>query len=363
MKKILIVFSHPAPYKVHFFNLLSKHVDLTVIFERTLSSYSKKQYQNNPPFLFKTIAIGGVNLGKENHFSFNLIRHLKKHTYDAIIMNGYSSLTEMVTIRYLIRHHIPYLLYVNGGVIRQENLLKKRIKKYLISHAKAWFSPSIHTDAYLLHYGANPHAIYHYPYATIYEHEILKTRPTDREKRDLRTKYQLPPTHLTISVGQFIRRKNFLQLIQFWKTLPPSFHLLIIGDGPLLGTYERYIKRHHLTHITLKPFQPKSALLELYKTSDVFILLSKEDIYGHVINEALSQGLPVLTTQQTISGKTLIDQSTGVLVDVFQPKTFKKAFESLLKQSSFASLERAKENTYEKMVEAHLEHFKELGLV
>ena len=33
--RVLIIFNHPAPYKVNAFNELAKYVDLTVIFERT----------------------------------------------------------------------------------------------------------------------------------------------------------------------------------------------------------------------------------------------------------------------------------------------------------------------------------------
>jgi glycosyltransferase involved in cell wall biosynthesis len=303
-------------------------------------------------------------LGKENHVSFQLINHLKTHAYDAIIMNGYSSMTEILTIRFLKRRNIPYILYVNGGIIRKESSFKYRLKRSLIQHAYAYFSPSRHVDPYLIHYGARPSTIFHYPYATIFEHDIVKRIPTEQDKRQLREKHQLPHQHLTISVGQFIKRKNFESLLAFWRTLPPSFHLVLIGDGPLLKTYERYVARHRMRHVTIKPFQPKPALLECYQASDVFILLSKEDIYGHVINEALSQGLPVMTTHQTISGKTLLTDETGVLVDVHQPSTFRPHYEKLLsKHKPEASLVLARQSTFETMLRVHLEHFKQLGLV
>lgn len=361
MKKVLFVFSHPAPYKVHFLNLLAQHVHLTVVFERQLGSYSKKQYQNNPPFAFQTLELGGLTLGKENHYSRSLIRHLKQNSYDLIIMNGYSSFTEMMTIRYLIQHRIPYYLYVNGGVIRRENLLKKRLKRFLISHAKGYFSPSAFVDPYLIHYGANPKHIYHYPYATIFADDVLKQPLSRKAKMALRDRYQLSHDHLTISVGQFIPRKNFLALLHFWKTLPTSFHLLLVGDGPLLRRYEVFIRKNRMHNVTLKPFQPKYSLLEMYQASDAFILLSKEDIYGHVVNEALSQGLPVMTTFQTFSGKQLLNETIGQLVDVHQPASWRAAFEALVRIENIQPcLDKAKENTFETMVEAHRIVLKEI---
>ena len=36
--RVLIIFNHPAPYKVSVFNELAKYVDLTVLFERNILS-------------------------------------------------------------------------------------------------------------------------------------------------------------------------------------------------------------------------------------------------------------------------------------------------------------------------------------
>lgn len=354
MKNILIVFSHPAPNKVHFFNGLSQHFNLTVVFERKLGSYSKKQYQNNPQYRFQELDIKGMSLGKENHFSHHLIQHLKKHTYDMIIMNGYSSWTEIHTIHFLISQKIPYYLYVNGGVIRKENFLKRMIKQYLISHAKGYFSPTAIVDSYLVHYGAKKNAIHHYPYATIFDEDVIKVPVTRDEKMIIRARYQLSNNHLSISVGQFIHRKNFLALLKFWKSLPSSFELVIVGDGPLLRQYEKFKSKHGLNNVTFKPFQPKHALLEMYRCADAFVLLSKEDIHGHVINEALSQGLPVLTTLQTISGQHLLTNQIGRLVDVKSPNTWRKAFEEVVSlENPLASLQVAKANTFETMIQTH----------
>ena len=51
--KVLIVFNHPAPYKVKLFNELSKKLDLFVIFERKYAKdrptnfYSEKNFEFN----------------------------------------------------------------------------------------------------------------------------------------------------------------------------------------------------------------------------------------------------------------------------------------------------------------------------
>lgn len=360
MKSVFFLFSHPAPYKVNLFNGLAKSLDLTVFFERTLGKYAQQQYIPTSQWQFRYRMLKGIKLGKENHLSFEVIQHFKHHRYDAIVMNGYASLTEMVTILFLQRMKIPYYLYVNGGVIRQDPWWRFILKKRLISKAKGYLSPSPLVDPYLVHYGAKREAIFHYPYATIFANEVLPTPLTKQEKLSLRKTIGLPlEGDILLAVGQFIPRKNFFPLLKAWEKIPKDRNLVLIGDGKEKRRYERWMQTHHLTHVILKPFQPKNLLLSMLRASDGFILLSKEDIYGHVINEALSQGIPVLTSDKVVSGQVLIKpEKNGLILPLLALDHLPKAVHTLLQiKNPEASLQIARENTIEQMVKAHLEFF------
>jgi glycosyltransferase involved in cell wall biosynthesis len=360
MKSCFFLFSHPAPYKVNLFNGLAKHLHLTVFFERELSGYAKEQYLAKENWKFNYRMLKGIPIGKENHVSFEVKKHLSETTYDYIVINGYSSWTEIDTILYLQRNKIPYYLYVNGGVIRKDIPWKFALKKKLISGAKGYFSPTPIVDDYLVHYGAKRETIMHYPYSTIFQEEVLNIPLSIEEKKVLRKTVGLPKDgHIFISVGQFIPRKNFSELIRLWKHMPKDDQLIIVGNGPLKKKYQTLIRKFKLSNIILKPFQPKNLLLSMLRASDGFILLSKEDIYGHVINEALSQGIPVLSTDQVISSKVLIKQGVnGYRISFHSMSTFpKKVHQLRLLQNPEASLMVAKENTIEQMVKSHLVHF------
>ena len=50
--------------------------------------------------------------------------------------------------------------------------------------------------------------------------------------------------------------------------------------------------------------------------SDLFVLPTREDIWGLVINEAMSFGLPIITTRKCIAGTELItDGENGYLLE------------------------------------------------
>ena len=363
MPKVLIVFNHPAPYKVKLFNELSKHIDLTVIFERSKASDRNKSFYEESNYQFKTVKIHGLNIGKENIISNGVKKHLKHNPYDLVIMNGYSQFAEMKAINYLIKQEIPYTLYINGGIIKQkESSLKRRLKHKYISHASNYLSPDENSNRYLVFYGANKSKIYNYPYSTIYKDEIL-INPIDNElKFELREKANIREEKVFVSCGQLIKRKNYLELIKKWQEVNPNYGLYIIGDGKEKTHLERYIKENKIHNVHLPGYMKRKELFEFYHLSDAFIFPSDEDIYGHVINEAMSQGLPVISTPNVNASKKLIKNGfNGYIISSIENDELLEAINNVIKDNlSSNALKTANENTIEKMVEAHLEILKRI---
>lgn len=359
MKKILIVFNHPAPYKVRLFNELSKVFDLHVIFERKSASDRDKKFYFEEDYKFKTHDIKGIRLGRENILSSGVKKHLKHNTYDLVIMNGYSTFAEMKAINYLKRHKIPYVFYINGGTIREkEGLLKKVIKTHYIKGAKMYFSPDEESNKYLVYYGADKNKIQNYPYSTIYENEIAKENVN---KVELRKKLGLNFDKVFVSSGQLIERKNYVSLVKEWISFPKDNALVLIGDGKERKQIESIIKENKLDNVILKGFLPREEMFEYFKASDAFLFPSHEDIYGHVINEALSQGIPVVSTNKVNSAVKLIKPNqNGELLDSLTGVSLKLAIEKVTERSLFnACINTANENTVEKMAERHVEMINE----
>lgn len=361
--KVLFVFAHPAPYKIDLFNGLAPHVDLTVVFERHSSGFRHPFFYDRTRYDFRTIFLRGLSLGAENHFSFELIRHLRKNRYDLIVMNGYSSITEILTIRFLQRKKIPYILYVNGGVIHEDPPWRKRLKTKLVKGASHYFSPTAFVDPYLIHYGAAPEKIFHYPYATIFEKDIAAQPLTLDEKTAFWKKLQIKKGPVFISAGQFVDRKNNMRVLQLWSKRPKSNQLLLIGSGPDEAKYRRYIEEKQLKNVYILPYQKRERLLELTRHADGFIILSKEDIYGHVINESLSQGVPVISSRHVMAALHLVEEGVnGHLVDLDDDDVILQAISNISKTSMFdACTATAKRNTFEHMVAHHLEAFRHIA--
>lgn len=357
MKKVLIVFNHPAPYKVRLFNELSKNFELHVIFERQSASDRNKSFyfENDYNFIFHKIR--GLKLGRENILSNGIKKHLKNNKYDLIVMNGYSTLAEMSAIKYLKKHKMTYSFYINGGIIKsKESKLRKHIKTKYISGANFYFSPDEVSNEYLIYYGANKDKILNYPYSTIFESEILESEPN---KIELRKNKNISFEKMFVSSGQLIKRKNYFSLVKEWKNYPENYGLFLLGDGEEKDRIVKYIQENNMKNVILPGFLNRKEMFEYIKMSDVFLFPSKEDIYGHVINESLSQGVPVISTMHVNSSVKLIKNGTnGFLLEELNGEKLKEAIEYCLSNNLFDNcIKVAKENTIEEMAKVHVELF------
>ena len=359
MKKVLIVFNHPAPYKVRLFNELSKYFDLHVIFERNSASDRSKGFYFEEKYNFTTHKIHGIKVGREGLISCGVKKHLQYNEYDLIIMNGYSHWAEMKAIDWMKKWHAPYVLYINGGTIKKESWLKKKIKHHYISRANAYFSPDEESNKCLVYYGANSKVIYNYPYSTIYEKEINYIKP---DKAVLREELGIKFDRVFVSSGQLIARKNYISLIKEWEKYPENYVLILMGDGKQRKEIENLIKSDNIKNVILTGFLPRERMFKYFRAADCFLFPSKEDIYGHVINEAFSQGLPVISTNKVNSAIKLIKNGeNGFMLDSLNGEEFKKAIEQVLNNDFFDEcIKTAKANTIETMTERHIEMIEEV---
>lgn len=346
--RVLIIFNHPAPYKVCAFNELAKYVDLTVIFERTKAKDRPDSFYGNNKYNFKHIFLKKGYIGNEGTVTSEVKQYLKEHhkEYDVILMNGYSHVAEIKTIKYLHKHNIKFGLLINGGIAKKnEFFLKKIYKKSLITKASFYLSPSKMSDEYLKYYGAKEEEIHHYYYSNYSVSDIKAA--SKEEKLSYRVKYKLPlDKKIFINPSQFIERKNNIQLISLFKDSKSV--LLLVGEGKCQADYEKYIKETKMDNVIILPFKPKEELFELYKASDVHITLSKYDIFGHTILESFSCGIPVISSNKVISALEYVkDGYNGYLVNINNRNTIIAAMNKIDSSFNKNALESAKMNTFE----------------
>jgi len=365
--KVLFLTNIPSPYRVNFFNELGKNCELTVLFERSNARDRNNEWLQKKNEYYRAIVLKGKKIGTDSAISFDVIKYLKTEVYDIIIIGGYSTPTGMIAIAYLKHKHMPYGLSTDGGFVKfSERTAKKKLKKYLISNASYWLSSGDNATNHLLHYGACEKNIYHYPLSSMYAKDILQAPLSLAEKKFYKEKTGIKESKAILSVGQFIFRKGFDVLLQSCSAITGDFGVYIIGGEPT-QEYLDLKEKLELENVHFIGFKTKEELEIYYKACDIFVLPTREDIWGLVINEAMAYGLPIITTDKCAAGLELVkDYENGFLVPINDANKLAEKMNCLLSDPDLCArvsannLDCIREYTIEKMAKRHLGIFGEI---
>ena len=113
------------------------------------------------------------------------------------------------------------------------------------------------------------------------------------------------------------------------------------------------------------PFCSHKEIIKIMRCSDLFILPTRYDIWGLVVNEALSQGLPVITTTTCGAGLALIRNAyNGFIIPPDKPSAISDLINNSLTnhetlfEMSKNSLSSTREYTIENMARTYIDALK-----
>ena len=359
--KVLWLANIPSPYRVAFFNELGKLCELTVLFERKSSSERDDSWKNFNIENFTSIFLQGIKHGMAEAFCPGVLRHISRKKYDKIVVTNYANPTGMLAIAMMKLKGIPYIIEGDGAFAGSGKGLKEKFKTWLLSDAEQCFSTAVEHDKYYRMYGVSEERIFRYPFTSLQAADVLETPATQEQKVVLRKKLGIQEDKCIVSVGQFIHRKGYDILFEALAGVDRNVGCYIIGGVPT-EEYLDQIKRLGLTNVHFVGFKLKAELAEYYQAADAFVLPTREDIWGLVINEAMAYGLPVITTDRCIAGLELVkDGENGYIVPVNDDKMLTKRLNEMLADPDKLcvmgenALKTIRKYTIENMAKRHME--------
>lgn len=368
MIRVLYVCNFESPYRIEFWNELTQFCDVTVLFTETKEQQGERdsRWFSNLKYKFKTDILKQTKLLGGKYVCFGVRNYIKSRSYDLIIFHPYSPLSCVYGICYCIRHHIRYVINSDGGFAKSGKGLHEKLKRYLISHAFAFTSTAELTDEYLAFYGGNRDRMFRYTLTTVREKDIAKSPVSDEEKKNLRVRHNILEDKVVITVGNMIPRKGFDLLLKSARSINSDIGIYIIGGKPT-ESYLHFCEENHLANVHFMDFMDKAMLYEYYRASDLFVLPTREDIWGLVVIEAMACGLPVITTDRCIAGCELIENGkNGFLYPVNDTEQLGYLINTTvnnantLKQMSQETVKRASNMSIEKMAKCHYDIFREI---
>ncbi len=147
-----------------------------------------------------------------------------------------------------------------------------------------------------------------------------------------------PGTITFLFCGQMIARKGLDHLLNAFAALPENARLLLIGREAELPQLLAGLTPSVRDRVRYAGFQAPDALPRFFAQADVFVLPSRYDGWGVVVNQALGAGLPILASDQVGAAHDLVrDGKNGFIFSAGDATSLGNAMLCYLKNPELAS--------------------------
>jgi glycosyltransferase involved in cell wall biosynthesis len=127
------------------------------------------------------------------------------------------------------------------------------------------------------------------------------------------------PEVCCIAVGRITTQKAPIMLLDAFRRAAaecPELRLEVFGEGPLMPALQDFVRAFDLgERVQLLGVQPNEVVLEHMRRADIFVQHSWWEGLGVAILEAMAQTLPVVATRTGGILETVVEGSTGYLVE------------------------------------------------
>ena len=342
--KALIFYTYLPPWRIDVFNEIGNQFELMIVFLNANS----EGFTYNRELLLTQLKVNcifwnkGIDIGSKA-FRFGIYRIVKEYKPQVVFTHEYSPTSILLSI-FLRLNLFPFKLVVttsdNLKMAEGVRGLKKYFRKYVLSRSsgavvyseevKSWYQnqfPELNID--VCPNIQNPES-------------LLKHKTTFPEIAQAhRDKFKLGKK-IILFVGRLEQVKGVDLLIKaFASTLKESHYLVLVGDGS---------QKDKLFHLSLK-YKVKNkvifaghfdgaALYAWYSMANFFVLPSRYEPFGAVVNESLVFGCPVLASKHIGALDYISEGKNGFIFDPEDRNDFERCLLKAEEQFTTSGIER-----------------------
>jgi glycosyltransferase involved in cell wall biosynthesis len=327
--RLAYIVSHPIQYQAPLLRRIAQQpdIDLTVFFGSDFSVRGYKDegfgvevtwdvplldgYQSE--FLPKLRDTGSVS--PLAPLSYGIFTRLRRGNFDAVWVHGYASVNALQTIAAAYALGIPVLLRAESWLAdRPRNPLKLTIKSLFLRAVSQMITATMpigtFNSTYWSHYFGAGFPQFLVPYAIDNGYFARLAAAAAPSIETLRQELNLEPNRPVILFASKLQtRKHADHLVEAYRALlattsGPAPYLVIVGDGEERANLEAQCR--DLTGVRFAGFQNQSALPRFFALASVFVLPSRHEPWGLIVNEAMAASCPVIVSTDVGSGPDLV---------------------------------------------------------
>jgi glycosyltransferase involved in cell wall biosynthesis len=323
--RLAYLVSHPIQYQAPLLRRIAQEpdIDLTVFFgsDFSLRGYSDKGFggvgikwdiplvegyrHEFLPALRDNATVGP--LAPISHGIFSRLRSgAGEAPFDALWVHGYASVNAVQGILAANALGIPVLLRAESTLIDRSRtgskLIAKRCLFAILKHFISGVLPiGTLNAAYWRHYFGEKFPAWSFPYAVDNVYFRERSLAAFAGRAALQAALDLDPARPVILFASKLQeRKRCIDLLDAYLQLAaapaaePHPYLVIVGDGEERATLEDRARRSGSASIRFCGFRNQSELPGFFDLATVFVLPSRHEPWGLIVNEVMNAARPVI---------------------------------------------------------------------
>lgn len=333
MLKVFLFTNIIAPYRLALFEQLSQEIDLQVLFAQIATS-DRLWDSNLDQYTFKHVVLPYRILRLGNAVQIitpTLLRHLRRHNFDLAIVgdNRQTALNRLLISMLFKLQRRPLLTWT--GITPHETRFAKSHR--LLQKQYVWYQRSLYkqsnaviaygetTRRQLIQMGVDESQIF--SGTQVIPSEQLP--PPSRDKASL----GLAGKTVTLSVNYFTYRKGLDLLIKAFRRVAGLDDVLVlVGSGPAEDDLRALASGDD--RIQFPGYQDSVDKCSWYGAADIFVLPTRHDPWGLVVNEAMTFGLPIISTEEAGCTLDLVKKENGFVIPADDVEALGIALQELL---------------------------------
>ncbi len=324
--RLAYLVSHPIQYQAPLLRriALEPDIDLTVLFGSDFSVRGYKDRGFGVEVAWDTPLLEGYyseflrplrdtgEVSPTAPISRGIYRRLRQSdgspAFDALWVHGYASINALQAILAANALGIPVLL-------RAESWLADRVRSPWTLAVKSAFFQLLGKSiaavlpigtvnaAYWTHYFGSSVPQFLMPYAVNNEYFARLAKAAKPREQELRTELGLSSERpVVLFASKLQERKHADHLLEAYsrfvadRSLPDRPYLVVVGDGEQRARLETQAQHLGLEDVRFAGFRNQSELPRFFQLADVFVLPSRHEPWGLIVNEAMASGCPAIVS-------------------------------------------------------------------
>jgi glycosyltransferase involved in cell wall biosynthesis len=250
-------------------------------------------------------------------FNYGISRRLRAGHFDALWVHGYARTAHLWAMASARRLGMKVLLRDEPWAeSRARGSAKGIVKPLFFGALRPWVDAVLaigsHNRDYMIANGFAPARVFLMPYAVDNAYFAGRAAVASRGREKLRAELGLPPDRPVILFSAKLQeRKRPGDLLAAYRSLVERGAarnpcLLFAGDGALSDSLARAAQG--LDGVRFLGFRNQSELPRFYDLADVFVLPSRHEPWGLVVNEAMAAGCAVVVSDQVGAAADLVQE-------------------------------------------------------